>query len=459
MKMGISWRQAAAITKGRLTSGHEGEIFNSFTTDSRLAHSGDVFMALRGEKHDAHDFIAQALAQGASSIIAENGWLEKHPTRARHILGVENTLHALWALAAAHRMRCNIPVAAITGSNGKSTTKEMLRGIFSVRGQVCANKGNLNNQYGAPLSVLELSEADKFAVFELGASRQGDIRDTGSVVRPDIGVIINVSAAHLQFFGDLETVYKTKTEMTECIKEGGTLVYNADDPRLAEHIVFSKTMKYMNFGFNEKADVRIMTETGPVVLSCKGENIELPLTLRRHDRLNAAAACAAALCAGFTRAEIAEGFGLFRPMPMRLQIEKIGSTTFILDAYNANPASMKAALTALCESANPRPLTAVLGDMRELGAYSAKYHAELGAAAAQNAAISAVYLAGPEMKPGYDAALAAGGQEKVKYSPEPDGWFDDLLARAKHGGTVLIKASRAMGFEKIFEKIKSSKGN
>ncbi|MFA6582696.1 MAG: UDP-N-acetylmuramoyl-tripeptide--D-alanyl-D-alanine ligase [Elusimicrobiaceae bacterium] len=447
MKLGITWEQTAKACGGTLVHGRGSDIFDSFETDSRLVKPGVIFWGLKGKVHGANEFLAEVTAKGAEGIIAETGAAEKLAAKPPHIIEAADTLKALQKLAAWHRNRWQIPVAAVTGSNGKSTTKEMLRSIFSVRAKTCANKGNFNNQYGTPLSLLELGPDDRYAVFELGASQKGDIEEIGVLVRPDVGVITNVSPAHLEFFGDIETIYKTKTEIAKCIKPGGALVYNLDNEYLRRLKTEYKDTT-VTFGRGNESAVSPVEKPGYFGIKGPFGEFEVERAMTPHNRLNACGAAAAAWFLGFKPEEIKRGLENFTPMPMRLQAEEKKGVHFILDAYNANPASVRAAIDTLLESGQAKPLVAVLGDMKELGKFSEPLHRELGAWLAAKR-LDAVFLAGPEIEPAYEPLKNSG--VKTEYRAAYGEFMDELRKTLSGGGTCLIKASRAMNFENVFK--------
>ena len=254
MKLDLSWEQAAAAMGGKLVRGSAQARFNNFVTDSRLAVKGAVFLALEGKNHDAHKFLPELAKGGLLGAVVsagKSGMADGIP----QVIEAPDTLLALQKLSSFHRDRFTIPVAAVTGTNGKSSTKEMLKSIFSQKGSTCANKGNLNNQYGLPFSLLELGPEHEFAVFELGASRSGDIQEIAALAKPQAAIITNVSAAHLEFFGDLETVYRTKIEIAASLSADGTLVYNTDDALLSRLDTQWKG-KSITFGASPKARMR-----------------------------------------------------------------------------------------------------------------------------------------------------------------------------------------------------------
>ncbi|NLO91789.1 MAG: UDP-N-acetylmuramoyl-tripeptide--D-alanyl-D-alanine ligase [Elusimicrobia bacterium] len=450
MKLDLSWEQAAKAMGGRVSSGNPQARFDSFFTDSRQAAPGAVFWALEGKAHDAHKFLPELARAGIGGAVVRQGKADMAAGIAQ-IIEVPDTLAALQSLSAYHRNRYNIPVAAVTGTNGKSSTKEMLKSIFSQKGRTCANQGNLNNQYGLPFSLLELGPEHALAVFELGASRKGDIEEIARLAKPWVAVITNVSAAHLEFFGDLETVYRTKIEIADSLPPGGTLVYNCDDP-LLRRLDAQWGGNRTTFGCGEAAQMRVLDgKEGELALSYQGAEHRMPFSAPgRHNRVNAAGAAAAALAIGLGWKEIGAGLSAYKPLPGRLQVEKRGSATIIFDAYNSNPASAKAALDTLASSAQG-PRVAVLGDMKELGAHSAKYHRELGAYAA-SLKLDKIFMAGPEMRHGYETALESGAQAAT-YDENFAQWLPQLKDAAAAGGTFLLKASRAMGFEEILKQL------
>ena len=448
MKLNLTLQKAAEITGGELITSRPQDILTSFVTDSRIVSPGDAFWALRGANHDGRAFIPQALERGAQVIIAEqDGYKIPAGTTASFLL-VKDSLQALQALAKYHRLNSTLKVAAITGSNGKSTTKQMLRAICAVAGETVANMGNFNNQFGVPFSLLEIQPKHRYGVFELGASHPGDIEETARLAVPDVAVITNVSAAHLEFFHDLETVYQTKTEIARCLNYGGTLVYNVDNEYLARLKTEFKG-KSICFGFSAAADLRIL-ETDDFSFTYKGEAQRVNIHLERHDKLNAAAAVAAAISLGIYMDAIKQGLQNFTPMPMRLErLEKHG-VHFILDCYNANPASMENALAILGRE-KARPRIAVLGDMKELGASSKTYHQLVARYVHENGA-EAVFLAGPEMKYAYDI-LKTIPSLHVYYAPAWQTWQAELKKALTPGAVCLVKASRSMNFENIFKEL------
>jgi UDP-N-acetylmuramoyl-tripeptide--D-alanyl-D-alanine ligase len=448
MRLNLTLAQLAGILGGDLTAKNPLKIINAVSKDTRTIKRGEVYWALKGANYDGHNFAAEAAAKGAALIIAEKGRLDIASYGNAGLIEVGDTLLALQTLAKYHRRKHNIKTAAITGSNGKSTTKQMLLAMASAAGKTSANTGNLNNQVGVPLSLLEIDSNDIYGVFELGASKKGDIDEISSLVLPDAAVITNISPAHLEFFGDMETVYQTKTEIIKSLNKSGTLVYNIDDIML-RRIKTEYGGKYLSFGFSPDADVMITDEQNNFSFKYKGKEFNFDITLERHNKLNAAAAAAAAIALGLSKEEISKGLAAYVPMPLRLQEERRGNVKFILDYYNANPASMENALNILMK--NPAPHIAVLGDMLELGGSSRFYHEEL-ARKIIALGVKRVFLSGANMKAAYDILCKASGV-MAQYSVDKKDLIIPIKQACAAGGTILIKASRAMGFEDIYKAI------
>lgn len=449
MDLNTNIETLAGVMNGRVIRGGLSAPFHSFETDTRKLKGGEFFWAFKGETFDAHSFLEETLAKGVRGWIVEDNKIVRLRTYPEFVIGVWDTLKALHRLAAWHRGRFSIPMAAITGSNGKSTTKEMLKSIFEQAGPTAANTGNLNNQFGLPLSLLQLNKEHAFGVFELGASKKGDIFEIGALARPTIAVITNVGPSHLQYFGDLETVFRTKAELVDCLEPGGTLVYNSDDKYLAA--LKDRRVKKLSFGFYG-ADIRISEAGGALRLGYGSDEIAVGLPSGvRHNYRNAAAAAGAAIAAGLGLDAVKTGLERFTPPPMRMQTLRIKGSAVVLDAYNANPASMRSALEAVFSSAFRKPFYLALGDMKELGVQSARYHAELGEYLAGLDA-ETIFLAGPEMKAAADALAKNGKSGNVIYAESCEAWAGNLRAAIlRGGGTFLLKASRAMKFEKLIE--------
>ena len=352
--------------------------FGRCSTDTRTLLDGDVFIALRGPNHDGHDHLQVALERGASALIVET--LPDAATLAKcSVVQVEDTRIALGEIAHWWRQQHQLTAVAVTGSNGKTTVKEMLSSILSSKAPVLATRGNLNNDIGLPLTCLSIQPEHRYGVFEMGANHVGEIGYLSRIACPDVAILNNVGPAHLEGFGSFEAVADTKSEIFSGVAADGFAVFNADD-RFVE--VFRQAASHcqrVGFGFSGNADVRgVETAAGEFFIATADERCQLQLELPgRHNRMNALAACAAALCAGLTLREAVDALASMQSVPGRLQIRASEfAATLIDDTYNANPASVRAAIDVLSEQAGETVL--VLGDMRELGPSAHQLHAEVG---------------------------------------------------------------------------------
>lgn len=450
MELNITWGELAMACGGILSQGTAGAPVGTLATDTRRLQAGQTYWALRGSRFDGHDFLSRA--RDASGWVIQRGRrdLRRSPP---HVLEVPDTLKALQAFAAFHRRRFDIPVAAIAGSNGKTSTKEMLRSICLQEGPVCATSGNLNNQFGLPFSLLELGSEHRYGVFELGESRPGDIEELTRIAQPTAGVLTNVGPAHLEFFGDMDGVFRCLTELLHASPPSTLIALNLDDPWLAG-LEGSLGRRAITYGTVERAGVRLLPGTPDrveLVVQRRRIRARLKVPGKLH-RWNAAAAAAGAVALGLGPSAIAAGLEAFEPAPMRFESKEHASgAALILDAYNANPASMRAGIESFCE-AHPRSRRIlVLGDMRELGRESHRFHRELGEWLRAQP-VSAAFLAGRGMA---ETAQAMAGRPdcEVRHGEEPAAWLDSLRSSLRPGAAVYFKASRAMQFERLIERL------
>lgn len=437
-----------------------------FSIDSRTIRPGELFVALHGPRFDGHDFVDAALQRGAAGAVvarrefqARRGRWASLSDRALFVL-VDDPLAALQSMASWHRERFRPPLIGVTGSNGKSTTKEMIASILAGRGPVLKNEGNLNNHIGLPLSLLRLGKEHHAAVVEIGISQKGEMKRLCEMARPTVGVVTNVGPAHLEFLGDLAGVAEEKGKMFESVRNGGIAVINRDDPYLQpwEERLGDK----WTFGLNAPADVTagdLSQESGRIRFMLRidrrgGERAEITLsTFGVHQVYNALAAAAASAALGFGLNEIREGLAQFRPMALRSELLEAKGVHILLDAYNANPASMKASLEML---ASYRPAggggegrkIALLGDMLELGAAAAPAHFEIGRRAAE-VGIDLLIVTGDWAEKTAEGARRGGmTAEAVSIHPDLESVRGFLREKIKTGDCILIKGSRGMKMER-----------
>ncbi|MCG5501416.1 UDP-N-acetylmuramoyl-tripeptide--D-alanyl-D-alanine ligase [Ectothiorhodospira lacustris] len=372
--MRISMSQVAALTGGRL-QGADAAV-QGVSTDSRSVTAEQLFVALKGPRFDAHDFICPQFPAAGLLLSRDPG-----PNQDRPWVLVDDTRRALADLAAGWRRHCPARIVALTGSNGKTTVKEMLAAILGHCGETWATRGNLNNDIGVPLTLLSLSGKHRFGVIEMGANHAGEIALLTRIARPDVALITNAGPAHLEGFGSIEGVAHAKGEIFQGLEDEGVAVINADDPYADLWLSMNPGRQVILFGLSARARVRGEMDGEDLLIHLPDDRIRVSLALAgRHNRLNALAAAAAAHALGADAAAIGRGLALMQPVPGRL-VSRPGAagSRLIDDSYNANPASTRAAIQVLSEQPGHRIL--VLGDMGELGEDAAGMHREMGALA------------------------------------------------------------------------------
>jgi UDP-N-acetylmuramoyl-tripeptide--D-alanyl-D-alanine ligase len=430
------------------------------STDTRHVAAGNCFVALRGERFDGHDFLADAARLGAACAVVAADRPRPSPARPLPLLLVPDTLEALGALARHHRRRFAIPVVGVTGSNGKTTTREMIAAVLAVRGPVLKTEGNLNNEVGVPLTLFGLGPEHAAAVVEMGMSHPGEIARLTAIAEPRVGVVTNAGAAHLQGLGTVDAVASAKAELYRGLPPDGIVVANADDPRmLAKARKTGRRVLTFAVGRQAKADVAVLDieprgADGQVLLlgiGTKELSVRLAL-VGAHNAANAAAAAAAAVALGASDSEIATGLAAVRPVGRRLRLTRLPSGVLLVDdCYNANPLSMAAALDTLAELARGGRALAALGDMLELGEAEAESHRELGRLArARGVKVLATF--GPRTALTHRAALESGLPEADAFHTEDvDALATFLSGRLRPGDVLLVKASRGMRLERLVE--------
>ncbi len=354
--------------------------FNGCSIDSRTVKRGELFIAIHGEKFDGHDFLKQAAQSGAAAILVDHGSTDILPT-----LVCENTRYTMGELSSIWRARFTIPLIAITGSNGKTTVKEMLTAILSQNAPVNYTRGNLNNDLGVPLTLFGLGEEHRYAVIEMGANHPGEIARLCEIAKPTVAIITQCAPAHLEGFGSVEGVARAKAEIYEGLQHEGIAIINADDDYAGFWQEKTSNKKQMTFGLKNIADVmatRIGIKEGNSFLLKTADSsikINLPL-LGEHNVANATAAATCAIALNISLEQIKAGLESVTPVKGRMQMKKgIRKSRIIDDTYNANPTSLNAGINVLTGFGGQQWL--VLGDMGELGSEQVKFHAEVGAQA------------------------------------------------------------------------------
>jgi UDP-N-acetylmuramoyl-tripeptide--D-alanyl-D-alanine ligase len=414
-------------------------------------------VALTGPRFDGHRFVADARKRGAIAALVREGSsvLEGVP-----IVQVDDTLRAFQELAAAHRRRFAIPVVAVSGSNGKTTTKEMIGRILAERFTTLVTAGNYNNHIGVPQTLFRLTKRHQAAVIEMGISEQGEMSRLCEIAAPTHGVLTNIGPTHLATLGTIETVARAKGELLKSLPDGGTAILNADDP-FFERLSSWVNGPILSFGFSRRATVRALrmqsknpsSSTVCVGLSGRKHGFTLHLNVAgRHNIANALAAVATGTAFGVGVARIQTGLARYRPAAMRSQVRHWRGATILNDCYNANPASLSAALEWLAEVKGAGRGFAVLGEMRELGGQEAAVHREMGRVLASRADyLMTMGRLGAELGAGaLEAGMRADHVVVAKDHEELAGRLRTLLRK---GDVVLLKGSRAARMEHVLEKL------
>ena len=430
--------------------------FRGASLDSRQIRPDELFVALPGERVDGRRFAAAAVAAGAACVLTGAvGGRDDEPLAAAAaprdgavILLAADARAALTTLATRWRASLPVAVAAVTGTNGKTTTKDLLAAILAAAGPTHATVGNLNNTLGLPLTLLGLTGAHRFAVLELGASAEGDIARLAPAAAPRIGVITNASPAHLAEFGSLEGIVRGKGELLDALPTDGTAVLNADSHGFAAWAARARCRlaTHGETGGDTRWRWRPAAEPGRGLLELGGRTWEVPLP-GRHNGANLAAALLAARALGVDERTVAAGLARFAPSPHRGRLERIGGALVLDDCYNANPASVLSAVAALILLPGDGRALAVLGVMAELGDDSATLHRQTGErlAAAGLHGLLAVGAGAEGLAEGF-AAAAPGHGLWVAAKPEAARW---LVEEARPGDRVLVKGSRSAGMEDV----------
>ena len=458
MRLTLQW--IAAAIQGRIKQGNPDKEYIGISIDSRSLQSGEIFWALKGERFDGHDFIIEAVNKGAIGVVKQIG---KDVSEIREdviIIEVDDTLRALGDFAGRYRRLYDIPVVAVTGSNGKTTTKEMIAAILSLKKQVIKNKGNLNNLIGLPLSLLKLSSHHDIGVFELGMNRKGEIARLTEISDPSVGVITNIGPVHLEHLKSLDAVAESKGELFLKMSSEATAIINKDDLRVNK-LSQRFSGRKITFGINHPAEVSARNIR---LIKSEGINFELQIKdkifpvylpmIGEHNVMNALAAAAVVNALGEDPEIIPKGLKNFTNLSLRQEVVKIGDDIKLInDAYNANPISMEFALKTFSQIKGSSRGIAVLGDMLELGAESITLHHRLGKQIAKFG-IDYLLLLGEYASVVKEGAIAGDFRPDHIFIGKEHAELSDLLKSIlKKGDWVLVKGSRKRRMEKVVDSL------
>ena len=446
-----AFEKIALWSAGRLATGDPLGTVNTVCTDSRALKAGDLFVALRGDKFDGHTFLAEAAKRGAAGAIVEEFPAELPPGFA--IILVKNTLQALQRLGAEYRRSLDLQVIGLTGSNGKTSTKDLTASVLGENFQVTKTDGNFNNHIGVPLTLLRARSTDQIGVFEFGMNHAGEIAPLAAMAAPEVGIITNVGMAHIEFLGSREAIAQEKGMLAEALPPSGTLILSAHDDFCASIAARTKAdVVLAGIGKGEvfASNLRVSAGGTKFTLNADGRSMEAELAVPgEHMVRNAMLAVAAGRVFGLSLEECAAGLTKLRLTKGRLEQKVIRGIQVIDDTYNANPDSMAAALRTLASIPASGRRIAVLGRMGELGAEAERGHRLVGEVAAQ-AHLDSVIGVGEEAQWITDAAWR-GGVEKVVRVESTEEATKVLREFAKAGDLVLIKGSRSARMERIVE--------
>ncbi len=451
--MKLPLARIAEIVRAGVAQG-EG-IASGYSIDSRTLRPGELFFAIKGERHDGHDFVNAALERGAVAAVVHVSQAARYADRAR-IMAVTDTLDALQKLGRAVRRLWNKPVIAITGSAGKTTTKESAARLLSAKYRLLKSEGNLNNHYGLPLQLLKLEAEHQLAVLELGMNHAGEISALAAICEPNFGVVTCVAPVHLGFFNSVADIARAKYELIQALPPNGTAVLNADDEYVSQ---FGRDFsgRVITFGMRHPADVRAeaIVELGPdgsefdIIVGSGRAHAKLPL-IGMHNVYNALAAVAVALVGGLTLDEAASGLALLTPADKRGQVLTVAGATVINDCYNSNPRALDFVVDALAGMAlapGGRRIV-VAGEMLELGPATDDLHRRCGEHMAEKKIDIVLGVRGAAQKI-VDAAAARGARAEFVASPDEAGEW--LSREVRAGDIVLLKASRGVQLEKALQ--------
>jgi UDP-N-acetylmuramoyl-tripeptide--D-alanyl-D-alanine ligase len=451
----LTLSEVSRMSSGRLSNDGVGSVaVRRVSTDSRDIRDGDLFVALKGEHFNGHDFLTDVAAKGGTAVMVELKEMKTKKTSLPSVL-VEDALMGLQTLAKNYRTSLKVQTVAVAGSNGKTGTKEMAASVLSTRFSVSKNYGNLNNHIGVPVSLMGLDSSHQMGVFEIGTNHPGELQPLLQMVQPLAGIITVIGEEHLEFFGDLDGVAQEEGTLAEVLPKEGLLVLNSDDERSLAIARRSKA-KVTYFGFSNSAayraeDVSVSASgTSFTLITPKGkEKVSLKL-IGRHQVANALAAAAIGEFFGLEIQEIRKGLEAVVPYKMRMESRTMRNGAVVInDAYNANPSSMRAALETVGELKLPGKRFAVLGEMRELGGVSKKAHQEIGAHVVQ-CGFDVLVVFGKSAEPLLEGIMDAEKKSlQIEIFSEHQQVAEFLKTNTQAGDVVLLKASRGVELERV----------
>ncbi len=461
----LPWTAAEIIeaTRGELLCGDLRRPFSGISIDSRNISAGQAFVAITGDVHDGHSFTPNIVEQGVRGLVISRHKTEQMPITAWNknnvaCIAVEDTTRALGDIAAFNRLRSQASVVAITGSNGKTTTRRMTTAILDRQYDTLTAVGNFNNEIGLPLTLLGLSTGHQWAVLELGTNNPGEIARLAEICSPDIGVLTNIGPAHLEGLGSIEGVMQEKGDLLKGLGPGGKAILNADDPRVIR-LASSTKAEVILYGLSREAtiraeDVNESKDTISFTLIFAGESTSVHLNSPgRFMVSNALAAAAVGHQIGLSCETVKTGIEAFKPVSGRMNIKHIsGGISFIDDTYNANPESMKAAFATLKTMRTGARGVVVIGDMLELGRQAPSLHRKVGGRAARSG-ISRLYAYGEFAAEVTTGAHDEGMQPTDTFEGNHDEIVEDLKDWLQPGDWLLVKGSRGTAMEKVVRKL------
>jgi len=424
----------------------------AYSIDSRSIKAGELFFAVKGERLDGHDFVEQALANGAVAAVIRRDEARRY-SDPRRLLLVEDTLSALQTLATSVRKLWGKPLIGLTGSAGKTTTKEAVAHVLATRFRVLKSEGNFNNHFGLPLTLLRLENEDEVAVIEMGMSHAGEIAALAKIALPDVGVVTNVAPVHLENFDSIEGIAAAKRELIEALPPHGTAILNLDDEYVSQ---FGRGFvgKVIAYGLDPRAQVRAANVKSlgadgsqfDVIVDGTSQSVHLPL-VGSHNVYNALAAIAAGMDRGISLSDAAASLASLKPANKRGEVLHFGNITLIDDCYNSNPKALNAMVDALAAMKATRRIV-VAGEMLELGPASEEMHRECGRHMAERKIDILIGVRGMS-RAMVDAASQSGVRAEFVSTPENAGAW--LVREARDGDVVLLKASRGVKLEKAID--------